>query len=67
MSKWINAPLGEIATIAIGGTPARDNLNYWSSMVNDGHPWVSIADLGPRLIVDTRERITDEGGTFFKR
>jgi type I restriction enzyme S subunit len=63
-SEWVRAPLGQIASIAIGGTPARDNANYWASAGQEGHPWVSIADLGPRFITDTKEQITDDGVRF---
>ena len=64
VSEWTTAPLGHIASIAIGGTPARDNSNYWVSAGQDGYPWVSIADLGPRFITDTKEQITDDGVRF---
>lgn len=64
MSEWLAAPLGEIANIAIGGTPARDNQRYWDPTGQEGYPWVSIADLGPRFITNTKEKITDDGVRF---
>lgn len=41
----------------IGGTPARNNPSYW-----DGdNLWVKISDMNKPLIVDTEEKITDDG------
>ena len=41
----------------IGGTPARNNPSYW-----DGdNIWVKISDMDRHLIVDTEEKITEEG------
>lgn len=64
MTEWVTAPLGEIANIAIGGTPARDNQRYWDPTGQEGYPWVSIADLGARFITSTKEQITDDGVRF---
>lgn len=61
MSDWIEDDLGSLASIAIGGTPARDNSRYWAEKDQRGHPWVSIADLGPRNVFSTKEQITDLG------
>jgi type I restriction enzyme S subunit len=61
MSEFVTRTLREIASINIGGTPPRDTPTYWAQSDQDGHPWVSIADLGSRLIFNTKERITDLG------
>jgi type I restriction enzyme S subunit len=61
MREWTEDRLGRLASIQIGGTPARDKEEYWARPEDDGFPWVAIADLGPRLVVDTRERITSLG------
>ena len=50
--------LQEIATIEIGGTPSRNNLNYYN---NGTYLWVSIRELNNNIIYDTKEKITDLG------
>mgnify|MGYP000476926448 CR=1 FL=1 len=64
MSEWMTKKLGEVAEIAIGGTPSRSIPSYWASETNTGYPWVSIGDLGPRRIYETKEEITDDGVRF---
>ena len=50
--------LSEICKIKIGGTPRRDNPNYW----NDGkHIWVSVRELNDNIIMDSTEKISDLG------
>ena len=61
MSDWTEDSLGHLAKIEIGGTPSRDVEAFWASENENGHPWVSIADLGPRYVSTTKERITDLG------
>lgn len=61
MSDWVEKPLGEIAQLDIGGTPSRDVPAYWAEDYEGGYPWLSIADLRARRIVETSERITDLG------
>jgi len=50
--------LGEIASINIGGTPKRDNLEYYN---NGNNLWVSIRELNNNIIYDTNEKISDLG------
>ncbi|MGE4112002.1 MAG: restriction endonuclease subunit S, partial [Burkholderiales bacterium] len=64
MSKWAEDDLGRLASIEIGGTPSRDIPRYWVVDSETGHPWVSIADLGPRYVHETKEQITDLGVRF---
>lgn len=54
--EWEAQRLGEVATLAMGGTPSRRNAHFWGT----GHPWVSIRDLHGRRITSTKEQITDE-------
>ncbi|ADE16434.1 restriction modification system DNA specificity domain protein [Nitrosococcus halophilus Nc 4] len=61
MCDWAEEQLGRLASIEIGGTPAREVAEYWAREEDEGHPWVSIADLGPRIVFDTKERITNAG------
>ena len=50
--------LGEICEINIGGTPRRDNQDYWK---NGNNIWVSVRELNDNIIVDSTEKITDIG------
>lgn len=59
---WPGTTVGRDFDVRIGGTPAREVQSYWAGQGQEGHPWVSIADLrGRREIVATSERITDLG------
>lgn len=64
MSEWQEDSLGKLATVEIGGTPSREVAKYWARDEQDGHLWVSIADLGPRVVVSTKEQITQLGIRF---
>ena len=61
MSEWVEDNLGHLANIEIGGAPSRDVPAFWANENANGHPWVSIADLGPRYVATTKERITELG------
>ena len=50
--------LSEICKINIGGTPRRDNPDYWN---NGNNIWVSIRELNDNIITDSTEKITDLG------
>jgi restriction endonuclease S subunit len=50
--------LGEVCSIDIGGTPSRDNNEYYN---NGNNLWASIRDLKGGYIYDTKEKITDLG------
>ena len=56
-SHWSPEKLKYIATFSGGGTPSRENLDYW----NGGIPWVSPKDMKAPLISETEETITDQG------
>lgn len=49
--------LGVLCEVRIGGTPARNNYSYFGG----NNLWVSIAEMNGQEIVDTKEKITDEG------
>lgn len=55
-SKYKVDFLGNVCEILIGGTPSRDNPNYFLGE----HPWVSIKEMNGQVITDTKEKITDE-------
>ena len=47
--------------IEIGGTPSRNNPNYWDKEKVSRNRWLSIRDLKGNVIQDTKEYITDLG------
>jgi type I restriction enzyme S subunit len=58
--RWHVKRLRELCEIEMGGTPDRANPAYW----NGRNVWVSISDLSAlddKVIVDSREKITDAG------
>ena len=54
-SKFELVRLGEVCSILIGGTPARNNPTYFTG----NNLWVSIAEMKGQIIKDTKEKITD--------
>jgi type I restriction enzyme, S subunit len=58
---WQNGLLGEICSIEIGGTPSRNNPDYWGQSKESSNIWVSIKDLNKTVIFDTAECISDLG------
>ena len=55
-SKYKVEFLGNVCEIKIGGTPSRENLNYFTG----DNLWVSIKEMNGQEIMDTEEKITDE-------
>ncbi|OGB33551.1 MAG: hypothetical protein A3F78_17690 [Burkholderiales bacterium RIFCSPLOWO2_12_FULL_61_40] len=49
--------LSDLLDISIGRTPSRSTPAYWGK----GHRWVSIRDLDSKVIIETKEQITDLG------
>ena len=56
-SKWPLVKLGEVCDIKIGGTPSRNNAEYFGGE----NLWVSISEMNGQVIYDTKEKITDKG------
>ena len=54
-SQWEMVKLGDIADIKIGGTPSRKNHDYFTGK----NLWLSIAEMDGQIILDTKEKITD--------
>lgn len=52
------ARLGEVFTIASGGTPDKKNSTYYT---NGTIPWVKTGDLKGRYVAEVVEHITEEG------
>ncbi len=54
--EWDLVQIKDVAKIQMGKTPSRKNKSYWNSGTNT---WVSIRDLNSKIIIDSREKITD--------
>ncbi len=61
ISDWQKGQLGELCRIEIGGTPSRNNPDYWDDEKNSNNIWVSIKDLNRKIIKSTSENISDIG------
>ncbi|EAL4711532.1 restriction endonuclease [Campylobacter lari] len=55
-SKYELVKLGEVCEVLIGGTPSRTNTSYFQG----NNLWVSIAEMNGQVILDTKEKITNE-------
>lgn len=55
-SKYPLYPLGQKCDVRIGGTPSRTNPGFFAGT----NLWVSISEMNGQVIVDTKEKITDE-------
>ena len=54
---WKYLSLGEVAKVTSGGTPDRQNKNYWGGKI----PWISTGEINFNSIYASRECITEEG------
>lgn len=61
MDGWVKGTLGDLCSIEIGGTPSRNNPDFWDSGKETSNHWVSIKDLSGRVVSETAEKITDLG------
>ena len=52
--EWRKKSLGELAQTFSGGTPSRDNRDYYGGTI----PWLKSGELNSRVIVKTEEYIT---------
>jgi type I restriction enzyme S subunit len=60
VSKWSLFPISDIASIVLGGTPSRNNPDYWTGDI----PWATAKDITStvgRYIYKTEESITQLG------
>ena len=55
-SDWVRTRFKLLGHFVGGGTPSKDNAEYWSGDV----PWVSPKDMGASRIVDTIDHISRE-------
>ena len=56
-TKWDLVKLGDVCEILIGGTPSRKIQSYFTG----NNLWVSISEMNGQVILDTKEKITDDG------
>lgn len=54
-SGWTLATLQDVATWSSGGTPSRANPQFYSGDI----PWIKTGELGPRLILQSEEHISE--------
>jgi type I restriction enzyme S subunit len=54
---WVWTVVDKIAQVSIGGTPDRNNTNYWYGKCN----WVSSGEVANNYIYTTKEKVTKEG------
>lgn len=54
---WGAEKIKYLATFAGGGTPAKENADYWNGSI----PWVSPKDMKSEVITDSIDHITPEG------
>ena len=52
---WRVLPLKYLVSLRSGGTPSKDNLNFWDGTI----PWASAKDLKVDQLFDTGDHITD--------
>lgn len=54
-SNWIAATLGDVVRYGSGGTPSRQNPEYWNGTLS----WFSAKDLKSFRLIDSEEHITE--------
>ena len=54
---WEKVTLESLVKISSGSTPSRKVETYWNGNI----PWVRTGEVNSKLILDTEEKITDEG------
>lgn len=57
LEDWKTSSLGDCCTFISGGTPSKENKQYWGG----GFPWVSARDLKHLIIRDTELKLTEKG------
>jgi type I restriction enzyme S subunit len=56
-AHWEMVPLKYLCNFSGGGTPSKDNLNYWTG---GDIPWVSPKDMKSFRISDTQDKLTEQ-------
>ena len=60
-SGWCATTVRQVAEVAIGRTPARNEKSYWDREKTTQNRWATIADIKRKLIGETSEHISDLG------
>ena len=55
-SDWQEYRLGDITHWASGGTPSKQNPEYWGGSI----PWISASSMKAKVCANSDERITEE-------
>jgi type I restriction enzyme S subunit len=55
-SEWQEYRLGDVTRWASGGTPSKQNPEYWGGSI----PWISASSMKAKICVNSDERITEE-------
>lgn len=56
-AEWETVRLGDVATLASGGTPSKKRPDFWIGRI----PWASPKDLKMPWLYDTQDHISQEG------
>lgn len=54
---WQEKTLGELTHWSSGGTPSKDNLDYWQGDI----PWISASSMYEDIFIDSEHKITESG------
>lgn len=57
-NSWRLSHIGKVAEMGAGGTPSRNNPEYWD---NGSIPWMSSGEINYEYVYDTSEKITELG------
>ena len=60
-SGWCATTVRQVAEVAIGKTPARNEKSYWDREKTTQNRWATIADIKRKFIGETSEHISDLG------
>lgn len=60
---WVATQIGDIAKFSSGGTPSKQNANFWGG----DKPWISGKDLKTHFIETSIDTLTDEGFQIARR
>ena len=55
--SWKVKPLSSVADLVSGGTPFRENADWWKGAI----PWASPKDMKSVRLADTQEHVSEEG------
>lgn len=60
-NHWKINKFVDVLDIVIGGTPKRSESKYWDKEKVTSNLWVSISDMNQKIVLDTKEYISDLG------